>query len=574
MRIDQTMTPVDRAEESSKPADYRTWAGVASGLLLWSTFPPVEWHWLAWLSLAPLFWLSIQSGSRWRIYLPAWAGGLAFWLPSVQWIRLTDPSAIGAWLAMALIFSAWWPGFVLIVRIAVFRMRLPLILAAPIIWVGLEYSRAFILTGFPWYHLAHSQYRNLHLIQIADLTGSLGLSLLIALVNALIVDLLTLPLLRRTATGTRVTRRQMMRLWTISLLICATLTYGSARINSAQFHDGPRLGLLQSNIPQHLKSGGDWEKILEEFRHLIEVAMRRPEPPDLLVWPETSYPYGYVSIDPAVTSSRLQDQLRDSIHSDMTPKEWTEYGKAHADRLHAWTDSVRVPMLVGCLFYDHRPDGLRKYNSAILFEPMVQAVRFYHKIHLVPFGEYIPFLETLPWLQVFTPYRNGHVPTLTFGEEYRRIDLNGSRLAVAICFEDTVPDLVRRFFENTAADDQPDVLVNISNDGWFHGSSELDMHLAVSVFRTVENRVPLARSVNTGISALIDGNGQIRQSLPKGESGVLSVKVPLDDRTSFYSKRGDWLGLSCLSVSIGLLVLGPIGRRPLRPRSPTGSADS
>jgi apolipoprotein N-acyltransferase len=138
-------------------------------------------------------------------------------------------------------------------------------------------------------------------------------------------------------------------------------------------------------------------------------------------------------------------------------------------------------------------------------------------------------------------------------------------MAIAICFEDTVPHVIRRFFHDTpAGSTQPDMLINLSNDGWFHGSAELDMHLAVSVFRTVEHRVPLARAVNTGISALIDGNGEIRDTLPRQTESVLNVSVPLDDRTSNYTILGDWLGLSCLAVTIGLVPMSY-----LRPRLKT-----
>src|SRR5262245_20677792 len=108
--------------------------GVTSGLLLWSSFPPVEWSWLAWVALAPLFWLATLQTSRLKLYLGAWGGGLAFWGLAVQWVRLTDPSSWIAWIAMALIFSVWWPGFLFITRLAVLNLRLPLILAAPIIW--------------------------------------------------------------------------------------------------------------------------------------------------------------------------------------------------------------------------------------------------------------------------------------------------------------------------------------------------------------------------------------------------------------------------------------------------------
>ena len=217
-------------------------------------------------------------------------------------------------------------------------------------------------------------------------------------------------------------------------------------------------------------------------------------------------------------------------------------------------------MLVGSLYYDHHAASFAKYNSAILFEPMVRAVRAFHKIHLVPFGEYIPFLETMPWLTVFTPYRNGYVPTLNFGHEPITLPLGPYRMAVAICFEDTVPHVIRRFFHE-AEGREPDMVINLSNDGWFHGSSELDMHLAVSVFRTIEHRVPLARAVNTGISALIDGNGEIRDLLPRLTEAVLSVTVPLDDRTSNYTVLGDWLGISCLAVTIGMLPMGFLSGR-------------
>src|ERR1022692_2773390 len=123
-------------------------------------------------------------------------------------------------------------------------------------------------------------------------------------------------------------------------------------------------------------------------------------------------------------------------------------------------------------------------------------------MHLVPFGEYIPFIQALPWLTFLTPYRGETPPSLSFGKEPRTLLLGPYRLAVTICFEDTIPQVIGRFFIAVKDGHQPDVLINLSNDGWFHDSSELDMHLAMGVFRAVEHRVPLARAVNTGLSAL------------------------------------------------------------------------
>jgi apolipoprotein N-acyltransferase len=229
--------------------------------------------------------------------------------------------------------------------------------------------------------------------------------------------------------------------------------------------------------------------------------------------------------------------------------------------LHTWTDRAKAPMLVGTTFYDHRKTALDRYNSAILFLPNVRAIHVYHKMHLVPFAEYFPLIETVPWLAALTPYAEEKLQSLSFGRKPLAIPLGPYRLAISICFEDTIPHVIRESFANADPSLQPDVLINLSNDGWFHGSAELDMHLASGVFRAIENRVPLARAVNTGLSALVDGNGEIRESLAKETKGVLSVTVPLDRRTSYYSRWGDWLGLSCLAISIGLVPMAAL-RRP------------
>jgi apolipoprotein N-acyltransferase len=171
----------------------------------------------------------------------------------------------------------------------------------------------------------------------------------------------------------------------------------------------------------------------------------------------------------------------------------------------------------------------------------------------VPFGEYVPLIGTFPWLTVLTPYHgpDAVIPSLSFGGEPAWFRLGSYRLAAAICFEDTVPRVVRRFF-SAPDQSQPDLLLNLSNDGWFRGSSEHDMHLAVSVFRAVENRVPLARAVNTGISAVVDGNGRVIAALPKLQEGFLTQTIPLDDRVAFYSDCGDWLGVACLAATVAL----------------------
>ncbi|MDR3635390.1 MAG: apolipoprotein N-acyltransferase [Isosphaeraceae bacterium] len=534
--------------------------GLGSGLALWCTFPPTDWNWLVWVALTPLFLLVTSQRSRAAIYFGSWFGGMAFWLLAISWVRLTDESAWLAWIVMAFVLSLWWPGFVALARLAVLRLKLPLMVAAPILWVGLEYLRAYAFTGFPWYYLAHSQHDVLPVIQIADLTGALGISWLIALVNSCCADFLTMPLLRPTPQGPRPTLAQTRRLVFVALLVTGTLLYGAVRLSTARFRPGPRLALLQSSVPQSIKLQDRAPVIEEVYKGLIAKAMAAESRPDLLVWPETSYPYHPFGTIDAKVDSALFRRLVQEIDPETSPDLWRGRIDQLSRHLHGWTDELKVPMLVGTTLHEFRPSGHAKYNAAVLFEPGKSSIQSYYKIHLVPFGEYVPLISYFPWLTALTPYHGTRVPTLDFGHEPRTIDLGPYRIATAICFEDSVPHVVREFFAHPKDGRQPDLLVNISNDGWFHGSAEHDMHLAVSAFRAVENRVPIARAVNTGISAFINGNGRVVRSLAKSTdkvpvAGVLADFVELDDRSSVYSQWGDWVGFGCLCVSIGLLPL-------------------
>ncbi|MHC5538997.1 apolipoprotein N-acyltransferase [Singulisphaera rosea] len=560
------MAADDASPLRALPRQHPVVLALISGVLLWSTFPPADWGWLAWVALFPLFLLIKTPRSRISTYFGAWAGGMLFWLLSIEWIRLTDDDAWLAWIVMAAALSAWWPGFLLLARLAVLRLRLPVMVAAPTIWVGLEFLRAHILTGFPWYYLAHRQHNVLPLIQISDISGALGLSLLIAVVNAWLVELCTLPRFAPSPDGPRVVRSQVVRAAVVVTALTATVAYGVFRLSTAKFHDGPNVAMLQSNYEQSRKTAGDPDTLFLGYRTLITKALSGPFRPDMIVWPETSYPFHYYFVrESGVTNSMYEEQIK---VFDPSRKNAGTYWANHLgeieNQIHSFVNAWKVPTLIGTITYHFQNSGFAKFNSAILFEPTVPSIQRYAKIHLVPFGEYVPLIETFPWLQVLTPYRDGHIPSLTFGTEATPFDLGRYRFATAICFEDTVPQAVRRFFKNPKDGRQPDFVVNISNDGWFHESSEHDMHLAISVFRSVENRVPLVRAANTGISALVDGNGNVVSQIRKNTADVLFATLPLDDRSTFYSAWGDWLGLTCLVCTIALL---PLALLPLRTRT-------
>ena len=548
------------ASESRTPRFLRHPIGLALGSasLLWLTFPPAEWHGAAWFALVPLFLTVADPQLKKSIYLAAWLGGFAFWLMAVQWLLVVDRSAWLGWVVMAFALSFWWVGFVWAARVITRRLRWPITIVAPMVWVGLEFLRAHVLTGFPWYYLAHSQFRQIYWTQIADFAGSLGLSFLIALVNAAIVEILA-PLFFASDLGSIAGRRRYpratwVRLGIVVSSLAATLVYGMYRVHSASFRPGPRVAMLQSGEVQEYDS--DQRKSSQALYALylnmvLKSADHKPKP-DLIVWPETSYPYGHVVIDPELEPKRFDEQIK-SFSPEGIAADWTLKRDRNSEEFKRVLDRTRVPMMVGASTYDFRPSGFSRYNSAVLFQPNLDP-QTYHKLHLVPFGEYVPLIDVFPWLTALTPYRGTRIHFLDFGDRPSWFQMGGYQFASAICFEDTLPHVVRRFFSEAPGGKQPDLIVNLSNDGWFHATSEHEMHLAVATFRCVENRVPMARAVNTGVSAMIDGNGSIIKSLPKTSVDVLEAVAPLDDRTSLYSIWGDWLGQVSLAATICLMI--------------------
>jgi apolipoprotein N-acyltransferase len=519
-------------------------------------FPPVSWSGLAWVALVPLFLLVHQPEFRGVVFLSAWTGGIVFWCLAVSWISLAEPG-LESWLAiglMAVVLGFWWPAILLLTRLSTRRLGLPLVVVLPMVWVAGEYLRAYFLTGFPWYYLAHSQFQFLPLIQVSDLTGAWGVSLLVVLVNALFAQAVG-EFQERGLRGV-----SLIPVAAVAVALLVVLGYGALRLKTT-FRPGPRIALLQSNMKQE-RHMGDTEAIFWTYHRLVKKALEAPERPDLIVWPETSYPYGFIVFDPDLSPEALERQVT-QVFDQNTVANWARRAEDIRKSLHEWVDQIQVPMLIGTTLYDHRPDGLSKYNTALLLTPGTRDFQTYHKLHLVPFGEYVPLLESVPAIKILTPYRDGYVPSLSFGLRPSWIDFQGLRLAVVICFEDTVPQVTRRMFAEAPDDHPPDLLINQSNDGWFYGSSEHEMHLAISVFRAVEHRVPLARAVNTGVSALIDGNGRVLNRLPTIQEGILSVDPPLDDRVSLYTSWGDWLPILCLGLVVVLTLLAYV--RPHHP---------
>ena len=399
-------------------------------------------------------------------------------------------------------------------------------------------------------------------IQLADFAGVWGVSFVLATVNGMFVDLLTMrPFLRdgnRSCFNPALRRRVVV----VLILLASVLFYGSRRINQGDFREGPRVILIQTNLEQRLKNDNAAQTLEQAVLLTGDVA---DVPADLVVWPETSYPYFYGDIDEETSDTEI-DRLwrarggrggdeRDPAKGGARLRESLTAAREELTRI---TDDLGKPLLVGTIRSDFRPGLLRQYNSSVLFAPGQGAVAHYDKLHLVPFGEYLPLKETLPILKALMPYDADANFGLDNATEPVSIHFGGLSFAPLICFEDTLPHLARDFIRRQAPDSPIEFFVNQSNDGWFQGSVEADYHLAASVFRCIECRVPMVRVSNTGITALVDGNGRLAKVFaPQGKTklvaGGMDAVIPIDDRQSLYVLLGDWLGQLCLTfVLLGI----------------------
>ncbi len=540
--------------------------------------PPISWAPLAWVSLVPFVLVCSPTAKPKPLALAAYLISLLYWLGNLYWIF---PITVVGWAAFCLYTALLWPILAICLRFCRTK-KVPLFLAVPVLFVGAERLQGLFLGGFFWRFLAHSQYANITLIQIADIFGTAGVSFLIAMVNGLAAELII-------AAGQKKLLKtgNFLKTALVGIVLVAAVLYGQWRISQEDecVGAGPLVASLQSNVPQSVKR--TFEESDRLFDELMENSRASAEAgAELIVWPETMV---QATLSPGVLG------LLDSSHSyRIFDKALREHSK----------DTAFV--LVGA--YGGEPgmqEGstihlARRYNSAFLYQPNGrQYPKHYDKIHLVPFGEVVPFRRRLPWLynllMKFTPYNYDY--SLDYGSERTVFEMTGTknqepqvyRFSVMICYEDTIPAIARRFAKAEQGRKRIDWLVNISNDGWFvrfkgdpaqretrgkvFPSAELPQHTAICAFRAVENRLAILRSVNTGISCLIDSLGRIRNDYiagsdgfaheamaRKGIAGWFIDRVPIDNRTTFFNKYGQWLDFCCAVCLILLIIVPHLGR--------------
>jgi apolipoprotein N-acyltransferase len=349
------------------------------------------------------------------------------------------------------------------------------------------------------------------------------------------------------------------------LALAATLAHGISATTyipvktNREHRARPRIAIIQTDMQCGFK--GDPERDLAAMGDQIDLSIRTAQnakpPVDLIVWPETMFR------QPLLVRDEQNPPAAGSVHD-------SRYTAAFSD-LKSLAVETGAALLVGIdrVIVSQEPPpakpgevDFRGYNAAIAVDRQGELVGLYAKMHLLPFGEYIP-LAWLPGLASLVPITG----TSVWGERPAAFEIDGVVYAPNICYESVLPHLIRRQVrELAAAGQRPDVLVNLTNDSWFLGSSELDMHLASGVFRAIEMRTPLVIAANRGLSAYITSTGKIAAVTERDRADALVVDVPVGPeflRDTLYIRHGDWLPLACLSATT-LLALAALGSRQPR----------
>ena len=493
--------------------DRVTLASALSGLLLSFSFPLPDLHLLAWFGLVPLV-LVMRS----RPFKSGFIAGLVFFAVVLYWVNIVMTTyghlplaaSLACYLMLCIYLALFWGGATWAAsRIKEYR-GYPLALTLPVFWVALEFLREFLLTGFPWASLGYSQQGWLTVIQSADLFGVYGLSYLLVLSSAVLGEL-CLAVRSKPSSGLP------LKAAVVAMsLIAVNYGYGLWRLGQDldSRTDTLRVGLAQGNIPQDLKWRPDNQlNTIQAYRDLSLRAVRSGAT-DLLIWPEAALPFYFQDGGPLAASVK---------------------------ELAAETG---VPLLFGSPAYRQAHDGLRYLNSAFLIAPSGQVLGRSDKVHLVPFGEYVPLGEYFPFIDKLVvgigDYSAGEISPLPLGER---------QLGVLVCYEVIFPELARDYVRRGS-----DLLVNITNDAWFGRSSAPWQHLAMARFRAVENRVWVVRAANTGITAFIAPSGRVEQQSALFESAFLAGNVGLGARPGFYCRTGDMIPGALLVIGLVWLV--------------------
>lgn len=490
---------------------------VLSGILLALSFPRPGIGLLAWVSLVPLL-LSVRGKSPGESFRNGFITGLAFNLIAVSWVvntmtvygGLPYPVSMLLLVLLAGYLSLYFGAFGWLAARSYSSAGAYSIFLLPAFWAALELLRNYLFSGFPWNQLGYSQTGNLSIIQVADITGVYGVSALLVLVNsavAWIVQPLTVKKVPSAGTFAAAA--------VSACVVIAALAYGNHMLAHQPEPSGKiRVALIQGNIEQFAKWDPAYQSdVFDTYRTMtLEAAKQRP---DLIIWPETATPFYF-------NDDKWRPELTATVRESGT---------------YLMTGSPSFTQLGKDEFID--------YNSAYLISPEGDITGRYDKVHLVPFGEYVPLKTLLPFVSKMVV----GIGDFGSGSEYTVLRTPRVKFGAAICFEVIFPELVRQFPLGGA-----DMLTSITNDAWFGDSSAPYQHFQMAVMRAVENRRTLVRAANTGITGIVLPSGVISARTDIFTRGYIVRDVPLVTDITFYTRHGDVFAYACAVMSLIFLV--------------------
>jgi apolipoprotein N-acyltransferase len=417
--------------------------GLAGSLLLYGAFPPLDWPWLAWLAPIPwLFLVRLPALPGHRPYVMLWLAGCVHWLLMEYGIRMAHPALNAGWVALAAYLAVYLPVVIGLTRVAVHRLRISIVVAAPVVWVGLELLRGHFLGGFSMGLLAHTQADFPLLIQIADLAGGYTLSFVIMLVTACLTRLIPLR-----GAGVSPARPFVLQdLWPVLPVIAAlaaTLTYGQWRLaQTPPGHSGPsaKIALIQGSLDTVLIVTPERQReTLDQYASLTQQAAAQQQNLDLVVWPESMFVLAERQLEEgAVPPTQFAGppeefpKLVAALQSDFQIVLANMAAKANAN---TEPGGIGTHLLVGGNTIIYGPGRPRVFNAALLANRQGNLAGRYYKTQAVMFGEYIPIVDWFPWLYDWTPLPGG----MSVGDGPRVFDIAGLRMSPASVREHRAP---------------------------------------------------------------------------------------------------------------------------------------
>ena len=486
---------------------------IASGILLFLSFPKHGAGIMAWVALIPLFFALKDVDTR-NGFILGFVAGLAFNIGLMYWVA----SVVGHYghlgysvaIFLMVLVAAYLSIYVALFAAGTVYLSgkgIPRIIAAPVLWTCLEYGKSHLFTGFPWENLAYSQYLSRHLIQVVDITGTYGITFVIVLVNIVIYDIMNEKFRGKKTMGA---------VALCCIVLIGIYCYGYFRIDqteeAAQTAKAMNVTVIQGNIDQSIKWNPDFQAdTIDVYKNLS--LEKRSSVTGLTVWPETAMPFFFQD------ASKMQSEIIEVARSS---GDWLLFGSPSYQQ-NCKGDAACIPFL----------------NSAFLLSPQGKILGRYDKVHLVPYGEYVPLGNMFPFIKKLVV----GVGDFRSGEGYYPLAMDGHKLGVLVCYEGIFPGASRTYKKNGA-----DLLVNITNDAWFGRTSAPYQHLSMTVFRAVENRLYLVRSANTGISAVIDPTGRIVAHTALFERTALRNTIKFINKETFYAVYGDVFALLCMII--------------------------